>query len=45
VRREWEAAFGLRKKIIPYALDRTPFPSVLEKPVYVEAGDQQHGNA
>jgi hypothetical protein len=45
VRREWDMAYELRKKIIPYVLDRTPLPSALENLVYIAASDQQHGNA
>ena len=45
VKLEWEAAYEAKKKIIPYVLDGTPLPSLLENLVYVEASDQQHGNA
>lgn len=45
VQREWDMAYDQRKKIIPYVLDRTPLPSALENLVYIEASDQQHGNA
>jgi hypothetical protein len=45
VRREWDMAYDLRRKIIPYVLDRTPLPSALENLVYIGASDQQHGNA
>lgn len=42
---EWNTAYDLRKKIIPYSLDATPLPPVLQNLVYVEANDQEHGNA
>jgi hypothetical protein len=45
VRREWEAALDLRKKIIPYMLDGTPLPSVLEDRLFVDADDQRRAHA
>jgi hypothetical protein len=45
VQQEWELAYDERKKIIPYVLDPTPLPFVLENLVYIEADDQKHGNA
>jgi hypothetical protein len=45
VAREWELAYELRKRIIPYLLDRTPLPPVLENLIYVEISDRKHGDA
>lgn len=45
VEKEWNAAYDLRKKIIPYSLDNTPLPNALENLVRVEVNDQEHGDA
>jgi hypothetical protein len=42
---EWEAAHELRKKIIPYKLDRTPLPSAPDDRVFVEVDDQARAHA
>jgi len=45
VQREWETAHKWGKTIIPYVLDGTPLPYLLDELVYVDASDLQHGNA
>lgn len=45
VAKEWDSAYDLRKKIIPYSLDNTPLPATLQNFVRVEADDRQHGDA
>ena len=45
VRREWNMAYELRKKIVPYCLDRTPLPPSLENLVYIDSKDRQLGDA
>ncbi|MDJ0751690.1 MAG: toll/interleukin-1 receptor domain-containing protein [Woeseiaceae bacterium] len=45
VRREWETAHKRGKKIVPYVLDGTPLPYLLDELVYIPASDAQHGHA
>lgn len=45
VGKEWNTAYDLRKKIIPYSLDSTPVPAALQNLVRVEADDREHGDA
>lgn len=45
VEREWDRAYELRKRIIPYVLDRTPLPDALSNLVFVEAQDQRLSHA
>ncbi len=45
VNREWDTAYKLEKKFIPYCIDSTPLPSKLEDRVQVDAEDQKHGHA
>lgn len=45
VQREWQTAQKLGKTIIPYALDATSLPFLLDELVYIDKNDQQHGNA
>lgn len=45
VRREWETAQKRGKTIIPYVLDGTKLPFLLDELVYIESSDQRHGNA
>lgn len=44
VEKEWNLAYERRKKIVPYVLDRTTLPSLLDELVYVDAADQQRGH-
>lgn len=41
VGKEWNTAYELRKRIVPYCLDSTPLPAVLENLVYVDRKDVQ----
>ena len=43
VGKEWNTAYDLRKKIIPYSLDSTLLPAALQNLVRVEAGDRERG--
>lgn len=45
VEKEWDTAYDLRKKIIPYSLDSTPLPASLQNLVRVEADDRERGDA
>jgi len=45
VEKEWEAAFELRKRIIPYILDSSSLPDALQNFVYVNRNDEEHGHA
>ena len=45
VEREWDMAYELRKKIIPYRLDTTRLPLALENFVFVDRQDEQHSHA
>jgi hypothetical protein len=45
VDKEWNMAYEQRKKIIPYVIDRTPLPPVLENLVWVASEDRKHTNA
>jgi len=45
VGREWNTAYELRRKIIPYCLDSTSLPPVLENLVYVDLKDAQVAHA
>ena len=38
---EWNTAYELRRKIIPYCLDSTPLPPGLENVVYIDRKDAQ----
>jgi hypothetical protein len=44
VEKEWELAYNQRKKIVPYMLDDTPLPLVLENLMWVSVDDPEHGN-
>lgn len=41
VEKEWNSAYELRKKIVPYCLDSTSLPPALENLVYVDRKDAQ----
>ena len=45
VEKEWDTAYDLRKKIIPYSLDSTPLPASLQNLVRVESVDRERGDA
>jgi hypothetical protein len=45
VRREWETAYKRGKTIIPYVLDRTDLPHLLDELVYIDNSDMQRGNS
>lgn len=45
VREEWEYAYDQKRKIVPYVLDGTPLPDVLDNLVYVESDDRSVGHA
>ena len=45
VRREWETAHKRGKTIIPYVLDGTELPYLLDELVYIDKSDMRHGNA
>lgn len=45
VRREYNMAYELRKKIVPYVLDSTGLPDDLPVYVYVGPEDREHGDA
>jgi len=45
VGREWNTAYDLRKKIIPYSLDNSPLPAALQNLIRVEADDRERGDA
>ncbi len=45
VGKEWDTAYDLRKKIIPYSVDSTPLPAALQNLVRVEADDRERGDA
>ncbi len=45
VREEWNYAYDEKKKILPYRLDSTPLPDVLDNLVYIDSGDQGVGHA
>ena len=45
VMKEWNMAYDLRKKIVPYVLDGTPLPNPLDNLVYLEVGDREHADA
>ena len=45
VHKEWDLAYELRKKIVPYRLDGTPLPEVLDHIVHVDSDDRRHGHA
>lgn len=45
VEKEWNTAYDSRKKIIPYSLDNSPLPDVLENLVRVDINDQERGDA
>ncbi|MCK4782966.1 MAG: toll/interleukin-1 receptor domain-containing protein, partial [Desulfobacteraceae bacterium] len=45
VEKEWDTAYDLRKKIIPYSLDSAPLPAALQNLVRVEADDRERGDA
>ena len=43
--REWNSAYELRRRIVPYVLDETPLPAGLENVVYIELKDRQLGDS
>lgn len=45
VGKEWDLAYELRKKIVPYLLDSTSLPPALDNLVYVNLDDHEHGNS
>ena len=45
VEMEWNTAYDLRKKIIPYSLDSAALPDALDNLLRVNADDRQHGDA
>ena len=45
VREEWDYAYNQKKKILPYVLDGTPLPDVLDNLVYIESQDRKVGHA
>jgi hypothetical protein len=45
VQHEWNMAYELRKKIVPYVLDGTPLPPGLDNLVYIELKDRELGDA
>jgi VCBS repeat-containing protein len=45
VNREWNAAYELRRRILPYVLDKTPLPAELDNLVYVEIKDRELGDS
>ena len=44
VSEQWDQAYGLRKKILPYLLDSCPLPDVLDGQIYIDAKDQRQGH-
>lgn len=44
VQREWQTVHKRGKMIVPYVLDRTQLPYLLDEMVYIEPSDQRHGN-
>jgi len=45
VKREWNTAYNLRKKIVPYVLDNTHLPAGLDNLVYIALKDREFGDA
>ena len=45
VAKEWNKALDIRKKIVPYSLDNTPLPAVLDNLVRIDPSDRQLANA
>lgn len=45
VQREWQTAHKLGKTIIPYVLDGTPRPYLLEDLVFIPGSDAKHGHS
>jgi len=45
VRREWKLALANDKRVVPYRLDRSPFPAPLSSLVSIDASDQQRAHA
>lgn len=45
VDREWNTAYDLRRKIIPYCLDSTSLPHLLSNLVYIDRKDEQVSHA
>ena len=45
VSREWNSAYELRRRIIPYVLDMTPLPAGLENVVYIQPRDRELGDS
>jgi hypothetical protein len=45
VSREWNTAYDLRKRILPYVLDKTPLPTELDNLVYVDLKDRELGDS
>ena len=42
---EWNRAYDLRRRIIPYLIDKTPLPPLLDNIVYVEIKDRELGDS
>jgi hypothetical protein len=42
---EWNYAYAEKKKILPYVLDGTPLPDLLDNLVYIDANDRDVGHA
>ena len=45
VGREWDLAYRLRRRLIPYLIDRTPLPPGLDNLVFMDVSDRTLGDA
>lgn len=48
VKKEWETAFEMKKRIIPYLLESkriAPLPDAVDNFVYIDKKDQEHGHS